>query len=77
MLVYTEHQIQYALQAIRLMIAEDVRSVDVRREVMDAYNAHLQRRMKRTAWNSGCKSWYLNPDGSNHALPTAATSGAS
>ena len=67
-LVYTEHQIQYALQAIRMMIAEDVKSVDVRREVMDEYNAHLQQRMKRTAWNSGCKSWYLNPDGSNHAL---------
>jgi len=67
-LVYTEHQIQYALQAIRMMIAEDVKSVDVKREVMDAYNAHLQQRMKRTAWNSGCKSWYLNPDGSNHAL---------
>jgi hypothetical protein len=51
-----------------MMIAEDVKSVDVRREVMDAYNAHLQQRMKHTAWNSGCKSWYLNPDGSNHAL---------
>jgi len=67
-LVYTEHQIQYALQAIRMMIAEDVKAVEVKREVMDAYNAHLQARMKRTAWNSGCKSWYLNPDGSNHAL---------
>jgi cation diffusion facilitator CzcD-associated flavoprotein CzcO len=67
-LVYTEHQIQYALQAIRMMIAEDLKSVDVRREVMDAYNAHLQARMKRMAWTSGCKSWYLNPDGSNHAL---------
>ena len=24
--------------------------------------------MKYTAWTSGCNSWYLSPDGSNHAL---------
>jgi len=67
-LVYTEHQIAYALQAIARLRRGDLAYLDVRREVMDAYNAQLQRRMRYMAWSSGCMSWYLNPDGSNHAL---------
>jgi len=36
--------------------------------VQDRYNAGLQRRMKYMSWSSGCHSWYLSSDGSNHAL---------
>ena len=67
-IVYTESQIQYALQAIRKTFAEDVRYFDVRQEVQDAYNAGIQGRMKHTSWASGCNSWYLSEDGGNHAL---------
>jgi cation diffusion facilitator CzcD-associated flavoprotein CzcO len=67
-LVYTERQIDYAIQALEELVARDLLYVDVRREVMEAYNAGLQRRMRYTSWTSGCKSWYLNPDGSNHSL---------
>ena len=68
-LVYTETQIRYALQAIKMMIAEDIKYVDVKRPVMDRYNAGLQKRMKYTSWVSGgCNSWYLSEDGTNHAL---------
>jgi hypothetical protein len=42
--------------------------VDVRRQVQDRYNQGLQRRMKHMVWSSGCNSWYLSEDGSNHAL---------
>ena len=67
-LVYTERQIDYALQAIRKIIGLDLKHVDVRQEVQDRYNEKIQKRMKYTAWTSGCNSWYLSPDGSNHAL---------
>jgi cation diffusion facilitator CzcD-associated flavoprotein CzcO len=67
-LVYTEAQIAYALQAIRKLITERLRYVDVRREVQDRYNESIQRRMPHMAWSSGCHSWYLSDDGSNHAL---------
>jgi len=67
-IVYTEAQIHYALQAIRRMIDRDVKYLDVKQSVQDAYNAGIQRRMKHTAWASGCNSWYLSQDGSNHAL---------
>jgi cation diffusion facilitator CzcD-associated flavoprotein CzcO len=67
-LVYTEAQIRYALQAIRRIRSERLRFVDVRQDVQDRYNAGLQRRMKHMVWGSGCHSWYLSADGSNHAL---------
>jgi cation diffusion facilitator CzcD-associated flavoprotein CzcO len=68
-LAYTEAQIQYALQAIRRMITDPtLRSVEVRRDVQDAYNAGIQGRMKHMVWSTGCSSWYLSPDGENHAL---------
>jgi len=67
-LVFTEAQVHHAVQAIQKMIGEDLRYVDVRQDVQDRYNAGIQRRMKRMVWTSGCKSWYLSPDGSNHSL---------
>ena len=67
-LLYTEAQIHHALGALRLLRDEGVKSVEVRREVQDRYNAGLQGRMKHMVWSSGCTSWYLSEDGSNHTL---------
>jgi len=67
-LVYTEAQISYALQAIEKLHSEHLKYVDIKRDVQDEYNAGLQSRMKHMVWNSGCNSWYLSGDGSNHSL---------
>jgi hypothetical protein len=67
-LVYTEAQIAHALQAIEKLRAENLRFLHVRQDVQDLYNEDLQRRMKHMVWSSGCHSWYLSKDGSNHAL---------
>jgi cation diffusion facilitator CzcD-associated flavoprotein CzcO len=67
-LVFTESQIAYALQAIRTLMAGDVKYVDIRQDVQDTYNAQLQRRMRHTVWSSGCKSWYLDDTGVNRTL---------
>ena len=66
-LVYTEAQIAHALQAIRKIQSEDLKYMDIRQDVMDRYNEGIQKRMKRMVW-SGCKSWYLSPDGQNRSL---------
>jgi cation diffusion facilitator CzcD-associated flavoprotein CzcO len=66
-LVYTEAQIAHAVQAIRKLMAENLKYMDVRQEVQDRYNDGIQKRMKRMVWSS-CKSWYLSEDGSNHSL---------
>jgi len=67
-LVYTEAQISSALQAIQLLRAQGLRFVDVRQHVQDRYNEQIQGRMKHMVWSSGCNSWYLSDDGSNHSL---------
>ena len=67
-LVYTEAQIRYAIQAIRKLLHEGVKWYDVKQEVMDAYNASIQRRMPHTSWLSGCNSWYLSEGGKNNSL---------
>jgi cation diffusion facilitator CzcD-associated flavoprotein CzcO len=67
-LVYTEAQIHHAVQAIRKIRNERLEYVDVLQSAQDRYNAGIQKRMPRMAWSSGCNSWYLSPDGGNHAL---------
>jgi cation diffusion facilitator CzcD-associated flavoprotein CzcO len=66
-LVYTEAQIAHALEAIQKIRDEDLKYVDIRQDVQDRYNARIKERMKHMVWG-GCKSWYLNEDGSNHSL---------
>lgn len=66
-LVFTEAQIEHALQAIRKIRDEKLRYVDVRQDVQDRYNEGIQARMPHMVWHT-CKSWYLSADGSNHAL---------
>jgi cation diffusion facilitator CzcD-associated flavoprotein CzcO len=46
-LVYTEAQISHALQAIKKIMAENLKYMDVRQEVQDRYNDGIQKRMKR------------------------------
>lgn len=68
MVFMIESQIQYVLDALRVMDERGLSSVDVRPEAQAAYNARLQRRMPKTVWASGCSSWYLTADGSNLVL---------
>ncbi|MCX5738537.1 MAG: NAD(P)/FAD-dependent oxidoreductase [Proteobacteria bacterium] len=67
-LVYTEAQIAHALSAIQKLRREGHKWVDVRQSVQDHYNAGIQGRMKHMVWSTGCHSWYLSNDGSNHSL---------
>jgi hypothetical protein len=67
-LVFTEAQIAHALQAIKRIRQHGLKYVDVRQSAQDRYNANIQGRMKHMVWSSGCNSWYLSNDGSNHSL---------
>jgi cation diffusion facilitator CzcD-associated flavoprotein CzcO len=67
-LVFTEAQIHHTVQAIQKLIREDLLFVDIRQDVQDRYNEGIQGRMPRMVWFSGCNSWYLSDDGSNHSL---------
>jgi hypothetical protein len=63
-----EAQIDYIVAAVQLIAELDIRFLDVRRDRQDAYNAAIQRRLRRTTWNSGCSSWYLTADGHNGTM---------
>lgn len=67
-LVYTEAQMRHAVAAIQKLRSEGLRYVNVRQDVQRRYNEGLQGRMKYMVWSTGCNSWYLSPDGSNHSL---------
>ncbi len=73
-LVYMEAQIDYIVKGVRKLLDDNLRVLDVRAEVQAAYNAGIQKRLKRTNWNSGCRSWYLTEDGFNATMyPGLAT----
>lgn len=60
-----EAQIGYATQAVKRLARGDVRWLDVRADVQDAFNAEVQERVKATVWDRGCTSWYKTASGKN------------
>ncbi|WP_036502378.1 flavin-containing monooxygenase [Nocardia aobensis] len=67
-LVYMEAQIDYLAAAIGMLLERNLHSLEVRRDRQDRYNHRLQRRLRATTWNSGCRSWYLTEDGFNATM---------
>jgi cation diffusion facilitator CzcD-associated flavoprotein CzcO/acetyl esterase/lipase len=63
-----EAQVHYVMECLKLMREKGVTEMEVRPEVQAEFNRELQRRMKRTVWVSGCKSWYQDPNGKNTTL---------
>ncbi|MFC3241586.1 flavin-containing monooxygenase [Gordonia humi] len=58
----TEMQIQHVSALISMMIDRDLASVEVRRDVHDAYNAELDAAMARTVWDYGGTTTYYRND---------------
>lgn len=48
----------YAVQIIKKMQAENVKSLVPRRDVTDKFNAHVQEFIKTSVWKEDCRSWY-------------------
>jgi cation diffusion facilitator CzcD-associated flavoprotein CzcO len=64
-----EGQLVFLVDALRSMEETGAEAIEVHRTVQDRYNAGIQDAMKGTVWlDGGCKSWYLNADGSNSTL---------
>ena len=61
-----ESQLNYVLDALRLIDQRGIARFEVRPEVQSAYNADLQRRLAGAVWSSGgCANWYLDEHGRN------------
>jgi cation diffusion facilitator CzcD-associated flavoprotein CzcO len=74
LLVYIEGQLDYAVRGITTILDNDLRYLDVREQIQRRYNKRIQRRLTKTTWMSGCRSWYLTKDGFNASMyPGTAT----
>ena len=74
LLVYIEGQLDYAVRAITTILDKDLRYLDVRADVQRRHNERIQKRLAKTTWMSGCRSWYLTKDGFNASMyPGTAT----
>jgi cation diffusion facilitator CzcD-associated flavoprotein CzcO len=58
-----ECQVGYVVRCLEELVARRRSWMEVRRDVMDAYNGDLQARMHRTVWEAGCSSWYKTEAG--------------
>lgn len=67
-LVYMESQIAYLVRAIGMILKDELRALEVRGEAQARYNEGIQKRLAKTNWNSGCKSWYLSENGYNATM---------
>ncbi|WP_040510952.1 flavin-containing monooxygenase [Gordonia soli] len=67
-LVYMEAQIDTIVAAVRVVLDRGIKALDVHEPAQRRYNADIQRRLRRTTWNSGCRSWYLTDDGFNATM---------
>lgn len=67
-LVYMEAQIDYIVRGVRMVVRGGLKSLEVRSDAQVRYNAEIQKRLAKTNWNSGCRSWYLSEDGYNSTM---------
>ena len=67
-LVYMESQIDYLVTGIRTLLHGGYKALDVKPAVQASYNTTIQKRLAKTNWNAGCKSWYLTADGYNATM---------
>lgn len=67
-LVYTEAQMAYVVQAIQACEKRHIKSLTVREDRQEEFNRELGEKMSRTTWGAGGKSWYYTKDGRNTTL---------
>jgi cation diffusion facilitator CzcD-associated flavoprotein CzcO len=61
-----ESQINYVMDALRVLSERGATSADLRPEAQERFDAEIQERLAGSVWNvGGCGSWYLDADGRN------------
>jgi cation diffusion facilitator CzcD-associated flavoprotein CzcO len=64
-----EAQVAYVMDALQTMAGANASRLEVKADAQAAYNAHIQRKLSTTVWNTGgCSSWYLDRNGRNATI---------
>lgn len=59
-----ESQVTYIMDALKYIKRKNIKSFEVKDEVLKAYNVELDNKMKGTVWSAGgCNSWYKDANG--------------
>jgi cation diffusion facilitator CzcD-associated flavoprotein CzcO len=69
-----ESQMNYIIQYLQTLDEFPGASLDVKPEVQTIYYADIQRRLKKTVWAAGCRSWYIDRYGRNTTVYPGVTS---
>ncbi len=69
MILMIESQLNYMADLVRqLRVLGGRVALDARPGAVRSWNRRVQERMKRTVWNTGCESWYLDANGRNSTI---------
>jgi cation diffusion facilitator CzcD-associated flavoprotein CzcO len=68
MIFMIESQVQYIADCLRELRRHGARTMNLRSDVQQAFNARLQKDMRRSVWASGCHSWYQTKSGKVTAI---------
>lgn len=60
-----ERQAEYIARAVRRLIRERATAIDVRRNIMDAYNALVDRSLSKSTQEANCHNYYHSASGRN------------
>ncbi|MEW6777750.1 MAG: NAD(P)/FAD-dependent oxidoreductase [Bdellovibrionota bacterium] len=67
-LIYQEAQYEYVAKYTKLLKKRGLKYYDVKDDMVNRQFEAFQNRMRNSSWLSGCKSWYLNEDGTNSTM---------
>ena len=74
MVYIIESQIAYVMDALRVMDERGLAALEPTAGAQEKWNADIQRRMRRTVWQTGgCTSWYQDSTGNNPTLWPGST----
>ncbi len=62
-----ESQIHYVTACLVRVDRDEIRVLEIKKEIQDEFNSQIQRRLKKTVWAKGCTTWYLTASGMNTA----------
>ncbi|KAI9722351.1 MAG: hypothetical protein M1812_001823 [Candelaria pacifica] len=66
-IVASENMVNYNLKFMRLILNGDASTCEVKKEAETRWTKNVQEKLKKTVWNAGCQSWYIN-DGWNSTV---------